>query len=82
MLQSIKRGHALEPNHPDFHKCLVRFVKAVRDAVSSDTTPGSIRAVLLQWMEPTLGGLNADPVKINNDFLTKNSTSIPHRLAG
>ena len=43
---------------------------------------GAMRAVLLHWMEPMFGGLDVDPITINDKFLQSHPNSFPHQFAG
>lgn len=77
MLQSIKRAFAIEPNNPQLHECLVRFLKAVEDRKS---LPGVAEKVLLQELLPICGEKVA--ATVNAEFLAKNGSSLPHLLSG
>lgn len=77
MLQSIKRGHAIEPEHPQFHVCRVRFLKTVQDQSASD---GVLGTVLKQEMKKIYGDVT--PEKLNGEYMSKYSSSLPHLLAG
>uniref|UniRef100_A0A3Q4I283 N-alpha-acetyltransferase 15, NatA auxiliary subunit n=1 Tax=Neolamprologus brichardi TaxID=32507 RepID=A0A3Q4I283_NEOBR len=77
MLQSVKRALAIDPDHPWLHQCLVRFFKGVSE---SKELPEVVRTVLKQEITRLFGDSNAK--SFNQAYLTKHSSSIPHRLAG
>ncbi|CAK9804652.1 N-alpha-acetyltransferase 15, NatA auxiliary subunit [Anthophora plagiata] len=76
MLKSIKRAHDLDPNNPDLHTCLVRFM------LHTSRTPleGPVGEVVkLQ----TVGIYSAPTAtQLNAEFLKKNRKSLPHLLQG
>ncbi|XP_051982527.1 N-alpha-acetyltransferase 15, NatA auxiliary subunit-like isoform X2 [Xyrauchen texanus] len=76
MLQSVKRAYAIDPDHPWLHQCLVRFFKEVSE--SKDLVE-SVSMVLRQEISRLFGDSNAK--SFNQTFLTKHSSSIPHRVA-
>uniref|UniRef100_A0A3Q4N137 N-alpha-acetyltransferase 15, NatA auxiliary subunit n=1 Tax=Neolamprologus brichardi TaxID=32507 RepID=A0A3Q4N137_NEOBR len=75
MLQSVKRALAIDPDHPWLHQCLVRFFKGVSE---SKELPEVVRTVLKQEITRLFGDSNAK--SFNQAYLTKHSSSIPHRL--
>uniref|UniRef100_A0A3Q4I354 N-alpha-acetyltransferase 15, NatA auxiliary subunit n=1 Tax=Neolamprologus brichardi TaxID=32507 RepID=A0A3Q4I354_NEOBR len=77
MLQSVKRALAIDPDHPWLHQCLVRFFKGVSE---SKELPEVVRTVLKQEITRLFGDSNAK--SFNQAYLTKHSSSIPHRLLG
>jgi len=77
MLQSIKRGHALDPEHPEFHECMVRFLKTVSE--QSNNMCDTMRTVVTQEMERLYN--NHNPEQLNEAFLEKNKHSQLHRLS-
>ncbi|GAA6085083.1 N-alpha-acetyltransferase 15, NatA auxiliary subunit a, partial [Tachysurus ichikawai] len=77
MLQSVKRAYALDPDHPWLHQCLIRFFKGVAD---SKSLPQPVHVVLKREITRLFG--ESDPKTYNKNFLSKHSSSIPHRLAG
>ncbi|CAI9732064.1 N-alpha-acetyltransferase 15, auxiliary subunit-like [Octopus vulgaris] len=77
MLQSIKRGHKLDPNHYLLHVCKMRFLQIVKKKTQ---LPESIQTVLDQEMQLIYG--NKDAKTLNEEFLSKNSKSMPHLASG
>ncbi|KAB5570955.1 hypothetical protein PHYPO_G00219410 [Pangasianodon hypophthalmus] len=77
MLQSVKRAYALDPDHPWLHQCLIRFFRGVAE---SKSLPQPVHTVLKQEITRLFG--ESDPKTYNKNFLSKHSSSIPHRLAG
>lgn len=77
MLQSIKRGHKLDPNHYLLHVCKMKFLQIVKHKTK---LPECIQTVLTREMEPIYG--NKDAKTLNEEFLSKNSKSLPHLAAG
>lgn len=76
MLQSVKRAHSLDPDHPWLHQCLVRFFKGVSD---NKDMPEAVQTVIKQEITKLFG--ESDPKTFNKNFLSKHVNSIPHRLA-
>ncbi|KAI7801738.1 N-alpha-acetyltransferase 15, NatA auxiliary subunit a [Triplophysa rosa] len=76
MLQSVKRAHSLDPDHPWLHQCLVRFFKGVSD---NKDMPEAVQTVLKQEITKHFG--ESDPKTFNQNFLSKHVISIPHRVA-
>ncbi|CAL8264380.1 unnamed protein product [Lota lota] len=76
MLQSVKRAVALDPWDPWLHQCLVRFFKGVNE---SSVLPEPVRTVLRQEISRLFG--DSDPKSYNKKYLSRHSSSIPHRLA-
>ncbi|TRY54747.1 hypothetical protein DNTS_031270, partial [Danionella cerebrum] len=76
MLQSVKRAHSLDPDHPWLHQCLVRFFKGVLD---SKGIPEAVQTVLKLEITKLFG--ERDLKTFNKNFLSKHSNSIPHRVA-
>uniref|UniRef100_A0A1A8C456 N(Alpha)-acetyltransferase 15, NatA auxiliary subunit n=2 Tax=Nothobranchius kadleci TaxID=1051664 RepID=A0A1A8C456_NOTKA len=73
---AVKRALAIDPDHPWLHQCLVRFFKGVSE---SKELPEVVRTVLKQEITRLFGDSNAK--SFNQAYLTKHSSSIPHRLA-
>lgn len=77
MLQSVKRAHTIDPNHPTLHEHLVKL--AVKVSESTDMKE-SISAVFERELKTLLG--SKDMKQFNADFLEENSRSLLHRLSG
>lgn len=77
MLQSIKRGWAIDRTLPAFHECLVKFKLLVDQKIGQVSE--SVAAVLKQQMEHIYG--SSDAATLNKEFLQANQNSLPHRLA-
>lgn len=77
MLQSIKRSHRLNPDHPMFHSCLIRFMEKL---MKLDCIQVEMQLVLNKQLEPILGGRSA--AEINTQFLTKHHKSLPALVQG
>lgn len=76
MLQSVKRAHAIDPNNPQLHDCLVRFAFKVS---STNNVKSAMSVVLQQELKKLLGDNTIQ--KFNAEFSKKNSSSLLHRLA-
>lgn len=77
MLQSIKRSHRIDPEHPMFHNCLIRFMEKL---LKLDNIQDEINLVLNKQLEPILVGRSA--AEINTQFLTKHHKSLPALVQG
>lgn len=77
MLQSIKRSHRINPEHPMFHSCLIRFMDKL---LKSDNIQEEMQSVLNKQLEPILGGRSA--AEINTQFLNKYHKSLPALVQG
>uniref|UniRef100_A0A8C5AKK8 N-alpha-acetyltransferase 15, NatA auxiliary subunit-like n=1 Tax=Gadus morhua TaxID=8049 RepID=A0A8C5AKK8_GADMO len=75
MLQSVKRAVAIDRDNPWLHQCLVRFFKGVSE---STDLPVAVRTVLKQEITRLFGDSNAS--SFNQEYLSKHSRSIPHRV--
>ena len=77
MLRSIKRAHFLDPNNPELHSCLVRFLQHTERANLEGSLVGE---VVRRQTGDLFKGRSA--VHLNADFLERNSNSLPHLLQG
>ncbi|KAK2165073.1 hypothetical protein LSH36_55g06042 [Paralvinella palmiformis] len=77
VLQAIKRGNNVDPNHPLFHQCAVKFLKSVQE---DQKLSGTVSEVLKQSISALYG--DRDAIILNNEFLKKNSKSLPHSFSG
>lgn len=77
MLQSIKRSHRIDPEHPMFHSCLIRFMEKL---LKLDNIQEEMQLVLNKQLEPILVGRSA--AEINTQFLTKHHKSLPALVQG
>lgn len=77
MLQSIKRSHRIDPDHPMFHSCLIRFMDKL---LKLDNIQEEMQAVLNQQLESIVVGRSA--VEINVQFLAKHHKSLPALVQG
>ncbi|XP_043927634.1 N-alpha-acetyltransferase 16, NatA auxiliary subunit [Protopterus annectens] len=77
MLQSVKRAFSLEPNNPWLHECLIRFANRV---CSYSNLHDIVQNVLTQEMQKIFA--NKDPKSFNEEFLSRNATSVQHLLSG
>ncbi|XP_015440387.1 PREDICTED: N-alpha-acetyltransferase 15, NatA auxiliary subunit [Dufourea novaeangliae] len=76
MLKSIKRAHGLDPNNPDLHSCVVRFILHT----ARSPLEGPVGEVV---KHQTAGIYGASPAtQLNAEFLKKNQNSLPHVLQG
>lgn len=82
MLQSIKRAFRLDRSNPELHSCLVRFeLKLVTLRKRTDpVVEQPVLTVIQQEIEPILRGRSA--AQINEEFLAKNSNSLPALYEG
>ncbi|XP_076767135.1 N-alpha-acetyltransferase 15/16 isoform X2 [Xylocopa sonorina] len=76
MLKSIKRAHDLNPNNPDLHMCLVRFM------LYTNRSPfeGPVGEVVKRQTAGIYSTLTA--TQLNSEFLKRNRNSLPHLLQG
>ncbi|XP_076628904.1 N-alpha-acetyltransferase 15/16 isoform X1 [Colletes latitarsis] len=74
MLKSIKRAHGLDPNNPDLHSCLVRFMLHI----SRSPLVGAVREVVKRQTAGIYRSLT--PMQLNREFLKANRNSLPHLL--
>lgn len=72
MLQSIKRSHCINSDHPMFHNCLIRFMEKL---LKLDNIQEELQLVLNTQLEPIIGGRTA--AEINSQFLSKHYKSLP-----
>ncbi|XP_020618730.1 N-alpha-acetyltransferase 15, NatA auxiliary subunit-like isoform X1 [Orbicella faveolata] len=77
MLQSVKRAHAINPNHPKLHENLVRLAVKVSE---SKELKRPVSTVIERELKTLLDG--KDLKQFNSDFLEQNSQSLLHRLSG
>lgn len=77
MLQSVKRAHAINPNHPKLHEHLVKL--AVKVSESTDLKV-PVSTVIERELKTLVG--SKDLRQFNSDFLEQNSHSLLHRLSG
>lgn len=77
MLQSIIRSHRINPDHPMFHNCLIRFMDKL---LKLENIQEEMQLVLNKQLEPILGGRSA--AEINSQFLTKHHKSLPALYQG
>lgn len=77
MLQSIKRSHRIDPEHPMFHNCLIRFMEKL---LKLDNIQEDMQLVLNKQLEPILVGRST--AEINTQFLTKYHKSLPALVQG
>lgn len=77
MLQSIKRSHRIDPEHPMFHSCLIRFMDKL---LKLDNIQEEMQSVLNQQLESIVVGRSA--AEINVQFLAKHHKSLPALVQG
>lgn len=77
MLQSIKRSHRINPDHPMFHNCLIRFMEKL---LKLDNIQEEMQLVLNKQLEPIINGRSA--AEINTQFLAKHHKSLPALVQG
>lgn len=77
MLQSVKRAHAINRNHPKLHEHIVKL--AVKVSKSTDVKE-PVTVVIERELKTLLAG--KDLTQFNSDFLEQNSQSLLHRLSG
>ncbi|CAD1469490.1 unnamed protein product, partial [Heterotrigona itama] len=76
MLRSIKRAHGLNPNNPDLHTCLVRFMLYI----NRSPLDGPVGEVVKRQTAGIYSTSTA--TQLNAEFLKKNRNSLPHLLQG
>ena len=74
MLRSINRAHQLEPNNPELHSCLVRFLRHTSTSNLESTVTEVIKRQSLNMFP------SANATQLNADYLKRNSASLPHVL--
>lgn len=76
--QALKRALSIEPNHPELHTCLIRFLQYRQEKLSSHHN------VVVEVINREVNRLlpTTDPTRLNEDFLNNNQDSVPHRLQG
>ncbi|KAK3099145.1 hypothetical protein FSP39_000123, partial [Pinctada imbricata] len=77
MLQSLKRGFQLDPESPQMHVCLLKFLQLVKKKGELHDT---VQEVLKKEIEKIHHGKDAK--SLNTEFLERNNKSLLHRLAG
>lgn len=78
MLRSVKRGRSVDPNHPDVHECSVVLLKTVEERKKEQNE--MVRKVLEKELQRMFGDATAH--QLNQDFIERNTNSLPHVLAG
>ncbi|KAK6626245.1 hypothetical protein RUM43_006552 [Polyplax serrata] len=78
MLQSIRRAHKVEPDHPLLHTCIIRY-KLYLD-VHVARMEESITTVINETMKPIWG--EKDAKTLNAEYLKAHKHSIRHVLQG
>ncbi|ESO94634.1 hypothetical protein LOTGIDRAFT_176715, partial [Lottia gigantea] len=76
MLQSVKRGYQLNKDDPHFHVCFIKFLLHVKGVKDLD---GGVKTVIEQEVNKLTE--NKPINKINQEFLDRNSSSLPHYFA-
>ncbi|XP_014681955.1 PREDICTED: N-alpha-acetyltransferase 15, NatA auxiliary subunit-like [Priapulus caudatus] len=77
MLQSIKRARGIDPNHPQLHLCLIKFLRKMQE--QKGALPETVSAAL---ETATNGMFSADSLtSLNDAYLQRNGTSLPHAFA-
>lgn len=76
MLRSIKRAHRLNPNNPDLHTCLVRFLLHI----NRSPLEGAVGEVVKRQTAGIFSASNA--LQMNAQYLKKNNQSLPHLFQG
>ncbi|MPC44670.1 N-alpha-acetyltransferase 15, NatA auxiliary subunit [Portunus trituberculatus] len=76
MLQALKRALDLEPNNPELHTCLIRFLQYRQEKLQGH------HSVVVDVINREVNRLlpTTDPTQLNEDFLNNNQDSVPHRL--
>lgn len=76
MLQALKRALRIEPNHPELHTCIIRFLQYRQEKLSNHNS------VVVDVINKEVNRLlpTTDPTRLNEDFLNNNQDSLPHRL--
>lgn len=77
MLQSVKRAHAIDANHPKLHEHLVKLAVKVSE---SKHMKEPVAIVIERELKTLLDG--NDIKQFNADFLEKHSHSLLHRFSG
>jgi len=78
MLQSIKRSHRIDPDHPMFHSCLIRFMEKLLKLDCN--IQEEMQSVMNKQLEPIVVGRSA--AEINKQFLAKHRKSLPALVQG
>eukprot|EP00245_Coleochaete_scutata_P016412 TRINITY_DN7656_c0_g1_i1.p1 TRINITY_DN7656_c0_g1~~TRINITY_DN7656_c0_g1_i1.p1 ORF type:complete len:640 (-),score=182.18 TRINITY_DN7656_c0_g1_i1:425-2110(-) len=79
-LQALKKVMRIDPEHPDVHRCFVRFFHLIESLPEAE---GSAEALVRQVIAAEQGELRGDKtlVDCNDEFLARHSSSLPHRAA-
>ena len=76
MLRSINRAYRLDPNNPELHTCLVRFLQHT----NASPLEGAVAEVVKRQTSGIFSSSSAE--QLNAQFLKKNSKSLPHLFQG
>lgn len=76
MLRSINRAHRLDPNNPELHSCLVRFLRHT----NKSHLEGALAEVVKRQTSGIFSSCSAE--QLNAQYLKKNSKSLPHLFQG
>jgi len=78
MLKSLKTGMKIAPNDPDVHLCLANFLLTL-DKIDMKTLDDTSVEILNEERSALLQGRSLET--INTEFLSRNQSSLAHRLA-
>lgn len=76
MLRSINRAYRLDPNNPELHTCLVRFLQHT----NKSPLEGALAEVVKRQTSGIFSSCSAE--QLNAQYLKKNSKSLPHLFQG
>ncbi|XP_033217109.1 N-alpha-acetyltransferase 15, NatA auxiliary subunit isoform X1 [Belonocnema kinseyi] len=76
MLRSINRAYRLDPNNPELHTCLVRFLQHT----NASPLEGAVAEVVKRQTSGIFSSSSAE--NLNAQYLKKNSKSLPHLFQG
>ncbi|CAG0879708.1 unnamed protein product [Darwinula stevensoni] len=78
MLQSLKRGYRMDPNHPGLHSCLIRFCQLAKEQM--ETWPEPMQHVVSKETEFIFCGKSAHD--LNEEFIKTHHNSLSHLIEG
>lgn len=70
MLQALKRAHAIDPNNPVLHSCIIRFIKSMNKQLGEANE--FVKIVIQKEIASELPMLGKKPSQVNEEFLARN----------
>lgn len=79
MLQSLKRAHAIDANHPALHNCAIRFFKILESKIVGNEVDESVKQVIDRTREKLFRG-SKSAAEINDGYLAANRDNADARF--